>query len=296
MAGPVVRLERKNYSHMNALRWQAGGPADTTSPDRLIPSPSRTSPVGAAIILISVGVFSLGGILQGDFFSIPIWALGTFVVLILCAATLTSTPALHVTIFCSLVVFAYRSPGMAMHPFPLIVALGSYGVVVVVTTRLRETTNWFHTGSLEVAVIRLMVVAVVLAGVALPAWYLLADPKVDPVVGVISEVPLWALAPIGLFFAIVNAGAEEAAFRGLLMYGLESAVGITGALLIQAGVFGLVHYSQGVPSGTWGALLSGFYGLMLGIIRLRAGGLLAPWIAHAVTDLTIFILLVLVTN
>jgi membrane protease YdiL (CAAX protease family) len=281
---------------MNAWRWRGPVPVDTTPPERRIPPASQASAPATAIILVSVGVFVLGGVLQGDFYRIPLWALGTFVVLTLCAAMTSSTAALHVTVFCSLVVFAYRSPGMAMHPFPLMVALGGYGVVVVATARLRETTFWLHTGSLELGVIRLVLIAVVVAGAALPAWYLLTNPKVDPVVAVIAELPLWALLPIGVFFALVNAGAEEAAFRGILMYGLQSAVGIPGALLIQAAVFGLVHYSQGVPSGAWGALLSGVYGFLLGVIRLQAGGMLAPWIAHAATDLMIFTMLVLVAK
>jgi membrane protease YdiL (CAAX protease family) len=281
---------------MNAWPWQEPAQPDTTPPERLIPPTSRAATPAAAIILVSVGVFSLAGVLRGDFSRIPVWALGTFVVLTLCAAMTTSTAALHVTVFCSLVAFAYRSPGMAMHPFPLIVALGGYGIVVLATARLRETASWLHTGSLDSGVIRLVVVAVVVAGIALPAWYLLADPKVESIVEVIAELPLWALPPIAIFFALVNAGAEEAAFRGILMYGLEGAVGVPGALLVQAAAFGLLHYPHGVPSGTWGALLSGLYGLMLGAIRLRAGGMLAPWIAHAATDLMIFTLLVLVAK
>jgi uncharacterized protein len=90
---------------------------------------------------------------------------------------------------------------------------------------------------------------------------------------------------------VVNAGAEEAAFRGILMDALIGAVGVAGAVVIQAVAFGLIHYPHGLPNGTWGAALSGVYGLMLGLIRLRAGGMIAPWIAHAGTDLTIFVLI-----
>jgi len=38
--------------------------------------------------------------------------------------------------------------------------------------------------------------------------------------------------------------------------------------------------------------LAAVYGLMLGAMRLRSGGLLAPWIAHVLTDLVIFVLIV----
>jgi hypothetical protein len=35
-------------------------------------------------------------------------------------------------------------------------------------------------------------------------------------------------------------------------------------------------------------VLAGIYGLVLGALRLRAGGLLAPWVALVFTDMTIF--------
>lgn len=108
----------------------------------------------------------------------------------------------------------------------------------------------------------------------------------------LAEVPVWALPPVGLFFALVNAGAEEAAFRGVLLDSIHSAVGTTAALFIQAAAFGIDHYAHRVPDGPWGAVLSGGYGLMLGVIRLRSRGMLAPWMAHAITDAAIFVMIV----
>jgi len=140
---------------------------------------------------------------------------------------------------------------------------------------------------------RLVIFAAASSAVSLPVWYLLVGPEVRQIVAAFDDLPMWALLPVGAIFALVNAGAEEAAFRGVLMDALVSAVGVTGAVLIQAMAFGLVHYPHGLPNGTWGALLSGAYGLILGLIRLRAGGMLAPWITHVATDLTIFLLLLL---
>jgi hypothetical protein len=37
--------------------------------------------------------------------------------------------------------------------------------------------------------------------------------------------------------------------------------------------------------------LATVYGLLLGVIRLKANGLLAPWLAHVVADLTIIALI-----
>jgi hypothetical protein len=155
------------------------------------PEVVRASAPAAAIILASVALFSLAGLLRGGFFQMPLWALGVFVVLTLCAPMTASTTALHVTVFCGLVLLAYRSPPMAIHPFPLVVALGSYGVAVLATARLRESIAWLRFGSLDAGVLRLVFVVVILAAVALPAWYLLAKPDVAP----IPELPLWAFPP-----------------------------------------------------------------------------------------------------
>lgn len=267
--------------------------SDLTPLDRLIPQIPRTSAPGACIILACVGVFSFAGLSQSGFFGVQSWALLTLSFLVLLAAMTASAAALHVAIFCILVVLSYRTPGMGMHPFPLVGALAGYALVVLATPRLRETMFWLHTGSLEAGVRWLVIFAAASSAVSLPVWYLLVGPEVRQIVAAFDDLPMWALLPVGAIFALVNAGAEEAAFRGVLMDALVSAVGVMGAVLIQAMAFGLVHYPHGLPNGTWGALLSGVYGLILGLIRLRAGGMLAPWIAHVATDLTIFLLLLL---
>jgi membrane protease YdiL (CAAX protease family) len=51
-------------------------------------------------------------------------------------------------------------------------------------------------------------------------------------------------------------------------------------------VFGVGHL-HGFPSGWIGVGLATIYGLMLGVVRLRTGGLLAAWIAHVAADFTI---------
>ncbi len=60
---------------------------------------------------------------------------------------------------------------------------------------------------------------------------------------------------------------------------------------MQAGIFGLVHL-YGFPHGISGAASAAVYGLMLGVARVLAGGLLTPWVAHVAIDLVLFALLV----
>lgn len=48
---------------------------------------------------------------------------------------------------------------------------------------------------------------------------------------------------------------------------------------MQPIAFGCMHY-RGVPGGGIGVALAATCGLILGVIRLHAGGLLAPIVAH----------------
>jgi hypothetical protein len=50
---------------------------------------------------------------------------------------------------------------------------------------------------------------------------------------------------------------------------------------------------DGFPNGWTGFAMVVVYGVLLGSICRRSGGLLAPWVAHVAADLTIFTLLTL---
>ena len=109
------------------------------------------------------------------------------------------------------------------------------------------------------------------------------------------SAPIWTVAPIGLLFALVNAAAEEAFFRGAFMAGLIESVAVPVAVLVQAASFGILHL-RGFPSGPAGVALAAAYGLLLGLLRIRARGLLAPWVAHALTDIAIISVIVWVAR
>ena len=82
-------------------------------------------------------------------------------------------------------------------------------------------------------------------------------------------------------------------FRGALLEALRAGGRNAPALFVQALAFGCMHF-RGVPGGAIGVALAGTYGLILGVIRLRAGGLLAPIVAHVVADVVVMaIMLVL---
>lgn len=265
-----------------------------TPVERLADPPARTSAIGAAIVLVTVGLFSLSVLAAGGVLNLPSATIAAFAVLVLLAMWTRSTAAMHMTIFALLAALAYRTPEFGLHPFPLLNALLGYAVVVMCSRRLRESFGWLHTGSLEPGVRRLILGTSAASLVALPIWFAWTDPEFVGLTA-IADVPVWALPPTGFFFVLVNAGVEETAFRGVLLDSSHSAFGAIAALFVQAAVFGIAHYAHGVPDGPWGAVLSGGYGLMLGVIRLRSRGMVAPWIAHAITDAAIFVMIVIST-
>jgi membrane protease YdiL (CAAX protease family) len=104
----------------------------------------------------------------------------------------------------------------------------------------------------------------------------------------LSTVPAWQLAAIGAAFATANAAVEELLFRGAILHQLRYTFGVWPAVATQAAAFGLFHL-HGYPYGPIGVALATTYGLLLGAIRLRSNGLLAPWLAHVAADGLIFI-------
>ena len=77
------------------------------------------------------------------------------------------------------------------------------------------------------------------------------------------------LAPLG----------EEMYFRGRLLDLLDARLGRTGAALLSAAAFGLLH---GIPVLV--PVLFAF-GVLLAVLRRLSGGLVAPFVAHAVNNL-----------
>lgn len=101
---------------------------------------------------------------------------------------------------------------------------------------------------------------------------------------------LWLLVLGGAGFSLVNAAVEEAIFRGVLQTAVERVRGPAVAVVVQAVAFGVLHV-VGIPTGVVGALMAGSWSLLLGVLRWRTQGLLAPYLAHVAADATIFLML-----
>jgi membrane protease YdiL (CAAX protease family) len=132
----------------------------------------------------------------------------------------------------------------------------------------------------------------VASAVSLLLWFKLARPDVKWQAGLI---PTWSpgrLVLLGFGFALSNAAVEEMIWRGVIFDTLERArLPTLPVVLMQAVSFGVVHL-HGFPSGSVGILLASAYGAILGLLRAQTRGLLVPFVTHAVTDLSIFGILV----
>ncbi|HZD08762.1 MAG TPA: CPBP family intramembrane glutamic endopeptidase [Candidatus Limnocylindrales bacterium] len=177
-----------------------------------------------------------------------------------------------------------------MRYFPVVLALGLLGYAGVVrgVPWLRGTATWAQWGSFGTRVCLLSVGAWLVAAVALLSWYLLLHPNIaDIVKAYVPASPLGLLMAGGLIFAVLNAAVEEAAYRGVVLHALDRSLGPGfAALLLQAAAFGAIHI-RGFPRGWLGVGLASIFGLFMGVIRRRAGGMFAPWIAHVFTDVVI---------
>jgi len=174
--------------------------------------------------------------------------------------------------------------------FPIVLALGllCYAGVVRGVPRLRGTATWARWGSFDRDVRLLSAAACLLAAVALLSWYLLLHPNVTHIVkAFVPDLPLGLLIVGGLIFSMVNAAVEEGTYRGMILHALDTSLGPGFAVLVlQALAFGAVHIG-GFPRGWLGVGLACIYGMFMGVIRRRAGGMFAPWIAHVLTDVVI---------
>jgi membrane protease YdiL (CAAX protease family) len=137
-----------------------------------------------------------------------------------------------------------------------------------------------------------MVAGVVLTTASvLLVFFQVAPPRLGTGASLLTTLRPWSLVIAGIAFALLNALVEEVLFRGAVLHHLGDTLGWWTAAVVQALAFGMLHLN-GYPYGPLGVALAAVYGLILGVMRLRSGGLLAPWIAHVLTDIVIFVLIV----
>jgi membrane protease YdiL (CAAX protease family) len=257
---------------------------------RTIEPPERSSLGGSLVISLCIVAFLLAVVTPGE----SIGTAGFFVLLMPIAFFRGSTQALHL----SLVLFAITAAPLVSAlfrnwPFSLLVPLIMYFLIAISVPKLRKTLLWVRRGHLGKDVLILVVATAAISGIALYLWNDALHPDLSRHLAYIPHVPFWTYPFMGIGFAALNAAMEEAAFRGIVMQSTDSAFGPgVLSLLLQAVLFGALHFLQGFPRGAWGFGMALFYGIMLGHIRRKSRGMLAPWLAHVCADLVIFAILV----
>jgi hypothetical protein len=159
-------------------------------------------------------------------------------------------------------------------------------------TFLNPVSGWLPRGESTTHLWLFTAAIAIGAPLALLAWFGRIDalPEVSAdLVELTVDLPIPVLAVIGLTFILANSIAEEVAYRGVAYETAASFSSGPWALTSQAIAFGTLHVG-GVPAGFSGVILATVYGLALGWLRRRSGGLRLPILAHIVADAAILVI------
>jgi uncharacterized protein len=256
--------------------------------------PARSSPPpradvrAAALVLVVVGLYAASGPLPSS--ASPV-IIGALVVATLIGVALRTPYAVHAGLLTAIYLGVYRLPRVGgLWPLPLFLIIGAYATIAHRSTWLRASSGWLRRGRLDRTSIFLIAIFVSASAIALIMWRFWTNTDLTRFRSFVPNVPRWTI-PFGIVaYAVLNAAFEETIWRGVLMHALEAAVG-RGRLawLLQGIGFGLWHYA-GFPGGWVGVSLATIFALMMGELRARSRGMLAPFVAHVFADVTIFLL------
>jgi membrane protease YdiL (CAAX protease family) len=262
-----------------------------------IAPPARAGGTGVVCALAVVAMYALSYALRSE---VAAAALLAGIAVATGAAAAARAPfAVNAGVLALLSGLSPRVPVVgAVWPLNIVTPLVVYAVLAAAARPLRETAGWLRLGRLDRTTWLAIATFATVSAVALVIWRFASHTDLTRfrtfVPAFVLALPtgvLIAVLPLGIgLYAALNAAVEEIIWRGVAMQALESAVG-RGALacVLQAIGFGVWHY-RGFPSGVVGSALAGIFALMMGILRMRGRGMLAPWIAHVLADTTIFVL------
>lgn len=217
--------------------------------------------------------------------------LAGFAALVLLARWSRSGAALRTTLLAVFVHVLVLAFGMSIWPAPLLLAVVLLWVFGRLWSPLRPTLAWLHRGRFTSDLPWLVLATIVLSAIALTVWAQLVHPEVSPFLAALRSMPPAAAIAGIVVFALINSACEEAVFTGAFLHELRGVLDVRIALGVQSLAFGLMHI-EGFPSGLIGVALGTVYGVMLGVIRVRSRGMVAPYTAHVMADVTIGVLAV----
>jgi membrane protease YdiL (CAAX protease family) len=258
--------------------------------DCRIQPPPRSSRAGTIVIGITVVLLS---ILPFSPRIIGPWAAALAAMLVIAAALAREIHALCLVFFTAALTTApFLHSSFHAWPFHLLIPILSSLVILLSIPRFRTSLRWLRIGRFGKDICIMVTATVAISGIALYIWYRALNPDLSTHLKYMPDIPVWLFPLAGLGFSVFNAAMEEFVFRGVVMQALDSAFGPDSRpIAIQAWLFGAMHYREGFPNGAGGLAMAFVYGIMLGVIRRRSQGMLAPWIAHVCADIVIFAIL-----
>jgi membrane protease YdiL (CAAX protease family) len=259
----------------------------TTLP-RQIQTP-RSGASGVVIIILTALLFSVVPFSP----DIRPWHVAFSIVLLVVSLLFRDTQASHITCFTAgFIMMPFLFPSLRSWPFSLLVPFFLYIVTALMIPSLRKSICWTRAGRLNGEILAMVIATAIISGIALYLWNRLLKPDLSIHLSYMPDMPSWLYPFAGLGFSIGNAVLEESVFRGMFMQALDSVFGPgMVSVVVQAWLFGAIHYMQGFPNGAWGIAMTFVYGIILGAIRRRGHGMLAPTITHVVADMAIFAIL-----
>lgn len=249
---------------------------------------TRTAVSAPAAALVAAAALAVSVSLPGAWRPVPAVALG----LVTVGAVFTrQAPAVQAVLFADLLFICLAVPVFGPWPVPAVVAGGVALAAAARWPALRPAAPWLRAGRRTRELPLLMAGTLLVSAAALVAFLLITGRV--PGEGYLRPVQEWPLVLLiagGVGFALLNAAVEEFVYRGVFQGALIQCGGVPFAVVVQAAAFGLLHLG-GVPGGPLGAVLAGSWGLVLGVIRVRTGGLLYAWMLHVAADVTILVTL-----
>jgi uncharacterized protein len=218
---------------------------------------------------------------------VKLWIMETVEMPMTASTSKTAWPSIHCAIyFIAWLLVSLFLPTLQW-PWHLLLPLAIYGCLAAFIPILRRTITWPSAGRVDGVGLIPAVSLSVLTAAVLIAFQALVHPDVT---GLCAALPVDAFGSVvlaGACFSIGNAIMEELIFRWLLYEAVAAEWGSSLAIVGTAVCFGVGHI-HGYPPGPIGVILAGLYGVFLGLLRWRSGGLCLAIGCHATADATIF--------
>jgi uncharacterized protein len=238
-----------------------------------------------------------------EFLDLGNWRRPLFATLLLISIVVSSRTRSWATLGCTLLLFSLHFYGLVVphwfHAFPVFGFLLPFlftSALLLAFPPTRDYFAWFSRGEIDRTSVVMVILTSVFSVALLILWAFWTKNLGygEVFVRAFGASPRWQIFTVFIpAFALANAFAEEVVFRGLIQESLSRVFNNPYLVLIlQASAFAAAHFSGGFPNGYLGYLMTFGYAMMLGYLRQRTKGILAPYIAHVIADTTIAGLLV----